>query len=277
VGDILARIRPMVETKAAANRTKIAERIEPDLPQVFADAEKAGRVLLNLAVNAIKFSPAGETVEIWARRGEPGEIEIGVTDRGPGISAENLALIFDRFKQVPEGRSHIKGFGLGLNIARELAALNLGEMRVASRLGEGSSFWFTLPINETENILTRLGTHIAAAEAPPGQLALLSVRPEGRACVSDSLRGFLSSVAHPGDLIHTGPEASSLVLFGHTTRPQRWVERLREAAASIARGSPGQNRCAFAVELLGAWPYPEDQALAMAAALEQTTGVLGNA
>jgi hypothetical protein len=49
------------------------------------------------------------------------------------------------------------------------------------------------------------------------------------------------------------------------------------AAASIARGSPGQNRCAFAVELLGAWPYPEDQALAMAAALEQTTGVLANA
>ncbi len=72
-------------------------------------------MIINLAVNAIKFTPEGGSVEIWAHAGQDhGDVTIGVTDTGPGLSPENLSVIFQRFRQVDQGLcSSTKGFGLG--------------------------------------------------------------------------------------------------------------------------------------------------------------------
>ncbi len=114
-------------------------------------------MIVNLAVNAIKFTPEGGTVDIWAKYiAQSGEVTIGVTDTGPGLSAENLSIVFQRFRQVDQGlHSSTKGFGLGLNIAKELVSLNLGKIDVQSEIGVGSTFYFTLPTFAPQILLDR--------------------------------------------------------------------------------------------------------------------------
>ncbi len=106
----------MILAKAAANKIGLVEEIDPNLPELFVDAEKVGRIILNLAVNAIKFSPEESKITFWARPSTDGLVEMGVTDCGPGISPENLLLLFNRFKQVGDAShgSRRRGFGLGL-------------------------------------------------------------------------------------------------------------------------------------------------------------------
>ena len=77
-----------------------------------------------------------------------------MTDNGNGISSENRQAIFLRFKQLGESiRSSTKGFGLGLNIAKELVELNLGHITLESEIGHGSTFSFTLPPADPAEVL----------------------------------------------------------------------------------------------------------------------------
>jgi CheY-like chemotaxis protein len=143
---------------------------------VYCDEEKARRVIVNLAVNAIKFTPEGGSVEFWAHADEQGqEVTIGVTVTGPGLSAENLSIIFERFRQVDQGlRASTKGFGLGLNIAKELVALNLGRINVESDVVKGSTFSFTLPNYEPCVLLQRYLFRIQSLVGPDAQVSLIS-------------------------------------------------------------------------------------------------------
>jgi signal transduction histidine kinase len=98
-------------------------------------------VLINLGINAFKYGGDKGGVRLWARRSDsPREIVIGVTDSGPGIPAEKLEMIFERFKQAGGLRDTAKGFGLGLSIVRELADLNVGDIAVESAVGKGTTF-----------------------------------------------------------------------------------------------------------------------------------------
>ncbi len=155
--DIIDRVRPNLEKKAAIRNVELEIDLDANLPEIFCDAEKAGRVVINLTVNAIKFSGQPGRVRLWARRSERTEdIVIGVTDNGSGIDHENLEAIFDRFKQVgPDPRQSTKGFGLGLNIAKELVDLNFGQMNVESQVGKGSTFSFTVPLSEPSGVVRR--------------------------------------------------------------------------------------------------------------------------
>jgi PAS domain S-box-containing protein len=109
-----------------------------------ADEDKITRVLENLLSNAIKYSPRGSTVTI--RVENDGKIAcISIQDQGPGIPEEQREKIFDKFHQVRSGDSK-KGTGLGLAIAREIVECHGGWIGVISGRGEGSIFWFTLPV-----------------------------------------------------------------------------------------------------------------------------------
>src|SRR5262249_17066536 len=147
VQDIIEHARPILQRKAASIKVALNIEIDEGLPEVFCDPEKIERILINLVVNALKVSREKGRVTIWCRHDpELCELDVGVTDEGPGIAPVDLQVIFDRFKQIGRDvRASTKGFGLGLNIARELVQLNYGDIRVESTLGKGSTFSFSIP------------------------------------------------------------------------------------------------------------------------------------
>jgi len=116
------------------------------LPTLQVDPDRLGQAVGNLLSNAIKYTPSGGTVSVSA--GVEGEdVWIRVSDTGPGISPEDQALIFTAFYRSQVGRRFPQGMGLGLSIARELAAAHGGRLEVASELGHGSRFTLWLPID----------------------------------------------------------------------------------------------------------------------------------
>ena len=110
---------------------------------VECDHERIVQVLANLVGNAVKFTPDGGRVSVAATgRGE--EALFSVTDNGPGIPADLLEAVFERFWQM--GENDRRGLGLGLYIARGIVEAHGGRIWVESRVGHGSSFHFTLPV-----------------------------------------------------------------------------------------------------------------------------------
>lgn len=113
-----------------------------DLPDIDADSDRLLQVFENLIGNAIKFTPPGGVVTAGARR-EDGDVLFFVADTGPGIAAEHLSHLFDRFWQPT--RSDRRGAGLGLPIAKGIIEAHGGRMWVESTPGTGSTFFLTVP------------------------------------------------------------------------------------------------------------------------------------
>ena len=118
----------------------------PDALPMTGDSAKLEQVLYNLVENAVKYSPEGGHIEIAALR-EGRNAVITVTDDGPGIPAEDLPHIFDRFYRVDKARSRdTGGTGLGLSIVRQIVTLHQGTVTVDSVEGQGSVFRVELPL-----------------------------------------------------------------------------------------------------------------------------------
>lgn len=145
---LLATAAEDFRARPAAEAHRLSLAVAPALPAVMADPLKLGQVLDNLVSNALKYTPRGSRVEIAARIGEPDTVEVSVRDNGPGIPAEDLPHIFERFYRVDKGRSREKGgTGLGLSIVKHIVQLHGGRVWAESRPGEGTTFFFTLPVN----------------------------------------------------------------------------------------------------------------------------------
>jgi signal transduction histidine kinase len=116
------------------------------LPTCFGDARRIEQIVANLLENAAKYSPQGSTIEVRVTsQGE--ELIVSVVDRGPGIAPEHCDRIFDRFYQIGgSGDAGRRGIGLGLAICKGLVEAHGGRIWVNSKLGEGSTFSFSLPI-----------------------------------------------------------------------------------------------------------------------------------
>ncbi len=112
---------------------------------VEADEERLGRVLSNLVANAIKYSPKGKAVQVTGQK-QKNSIMIRVQDQGPGIPAEMLDSVFDRFQQVGGPAKTKGGSGLGLTICKAIVEMHGGKIWVESAQGQGSTFIFTLPV-----------------------------------------------------------------------------------------------------------------------------------
>jgi PAS domain S-box-containing protein len=115
--------------------------VEPDLPMVEADRPRVLQVLSNLLGNAIRYTPPGGEVQLTARRESNGFVRVEVRDTGPGVSAEDVPRLFERYWQAP--RLLRAGSGLGLYIAKGIVEAHGGVIGVESDVGEGSRFWFT--------------------------------------------------------------------------------------------------------------------------------------
>ncbi|NHA02638.1 HAMP domain-containing histidine kinase [Mucilaginibacter sp. HC2] len=116
------------------------------LPQVCADRHRIEQLLMNLLGNAVKYAPDGPEVRLFCSD-LGGQVEISVQDYGIGISAEDLAHLFERFYRAGAAVDRFQGLGLGLFISAEIIRRHGGLIRAASEPGKGSTFTFTLPLH----------------------------------------------------------------------------------------------------------------------------------
>ncbi|WP_447984919.1 hybrid sensor histidine kinase/response regulator [Nitrospira sp. Nam74] len=116
-----------------------------DLPAIQADRDRVFQILANLIQNAVKFTPQRGRVDISLATSDDGGVEVTVRDTGPGIPADKLDKVFERFYRLPTIGSESGGAGLGLAITKSLVELHGGKIRVESTCGEGSQFVFRLP------------------------------------------------------------------------------------------------------------------------------------
>jgi len=142
---VVGNVHSAVEGLAREKKIVLRLDVAPGLPRAQGDERKLTQVLLNLVGNAIKFTDAGE-VAIKASSAD-GTINVSVADSGPGISDADQAKIFEEFQQAQTGSTrHKGGTGLGLTISKRIVELHGGRICVESRLGQGSTFSFTVPI-----------------------------------------------------------------------------------------------------------------------------------
>jgi len=142
LGDL---VRDSVATaELSSDEVQVRAEVRDPLPSVRGDHERLRQVLMNLIDNAIKYSPAGDDVEVRAYA-EDGRVRIDVIDRGPGIAREDQRLIFEKFGRVTTGNAR-PGTGLGLFIARSIAEAHGGTLEVSSALDQGSTFTLDLPV-----------------------------------------------------------------------------------------------------------------------------------
>jgi len=133
--------------RGAARQMELIGEV-PDLI-LRADADRLEQVLCNLVDNAIKYGRDRGAVAVRARIAENGQIEVSVEDDGPGIPTESLERVFERFYRVDKARSREHGgTGLGLSIVKHIVQSHGGRVWVNSQLGQGSTFYFTLPQEE---------------------------------------------------------------------------------------------------------------------------------
>ncbi len=141
IDDVVRTMRAQTE---GANQT-LTQRVEPGLPLIYAEADRIRQILVNLLTNAHEYSPVGASIGVTARVVGV-EVEIAVTDDGPGIPESQLDHIFERFVRGDAGLTQrVGGTGLGLAISKSLVELHGGTIAVASTPGVGSTFSIRLP------------------------------------------------------------------------------------------------------------------------------------
>ncbi len=147
--DLVNRALEAARPRAAAKGIVLRADLPANMPLVDVDAQRIGQVLGNLLSNALTHTPSVGEVVVSARPGES-EIALSVSDTGEGIPPDHLSYIFERFYRADKSRSRATGgTGLGLAIAKQLVEAHGGRIEVASEVGRGTQFTFTLPVAET--------------------------------------------------------------------------------------------------------------------------------
>jgi signal transduction histidine kinase len=156
-GEVPLRIEPLplqplvddliseIDMAIPGRGVQVRNDVPTDLPALSADRERIHQVLFNLVDNAVRFTPAGGSVTVTARR-RNGSVEVAVSDTGAGIPPEHLPRLFERFYRADPARSRGDGgTGIGLAIARSVVEAHGGQIRAQSEPGLGSVFTFDLP------------------------------------------------------------------------------------------------------------------------------------
>jgi two-component system sensor histidine kinase GlrK len=145
LASVIQRAVTEIGPLAEAKRIKIEAKVAKQIPMVKMDPDRILQALRNLVGNAVKFTPEGGRVTLSAEQ-KNGSVEVSVTDTGPGISAEDLPMIFDKYRQGNSSASYmLRGTGLGLAIVKHIITSHGGNVWVESEAGQGSSFIFVLP------------------------------------------------------------------------------------------------------------------------------------
>jgi signal transduction histidine kinase len=162
VEDVVAAWR----SPAEAAGVTLQERIAPSLPILDVDPVRIGQVLANLLSNAVRHTPSGGSVVVSAEPARDGTaVAFAVADSGPGIPAQVLPHVFDRFVRAADSG----GAGLGLAIARSLVQAHGGEIAAESSPGQGTTMRFVLPVERDGAIRTDRTAGSPPAPPPPSR------------------------------------------------------------------------------------------------------------
>jgi signal transduction histidine kinase len=147
VQEVVSSIQPAAR---AERRVSLVADVSPELPVVLADRQRVAQVLSNLVRNAVRHTPEGGLVAVRAHQSASRHVTVSVEDTGDGIPPDQLEHVFERFYRGDPSRDRASGgAGLGLAIVRELVTAMGGEVAAESTPGEGSRFWFTLPLADS--------------------------------------------------------------------------------------------------------------------------------
>jgi len=188
MSDMISQVIRIIRGRADENRLKLIYE-GTQTPEIEADPRAVKQILLNLATNAIKFTPEGGVVRIAVEPKSAGLI-IHVTDTGIGISEEDIARLAQPFEQIESqhSRQH-EGTGLGLALSKSLVELHGGNFNISSVIGEGTTVTFTLPLtvqvkepkqdsDEVGSEISRLAQDIAEVLQVSGNVASPNLSPE---------------------------------------------------------------------------------------------------
>ena len=170
VSEVINEAVNSVDRWKESKKLRLEVKIEPDLPQLYADKDRIIQVIINLLGNAIKYTPSGGQILIEAKifmdinpelsKNKEKFIAISMQDTGIGISADQKSKIFERYKTITvedKSLTVLPSTGLGLSIAKQIVQMHRGRIWVESQTGKGSIFTFILPckpigkIKDTEN------------------------------------------------------------------------------------------------------------------------------
>ena len=196
----------IVERQCEAKGLDLVVDVEADLPgALMGDEGRLRQVTLNFLSNAVKFTVSGEIrLEV---RGVEGRLRVAVTDSGIGISAGKIETLFERFTQADASTTRVYGgTGLGLSISRRLIELMGGTIGADSRPGEGSTFWFEIPLTEAPTLAAESEIQV---QSLPGGLRVLMAddAPANRELVRIILAGWEVAL----DAVTDGAEAVQAV------------------------------------------------------------------
>jgi len=146
--EIIAESADVLRGNAESKGQWLDVHVPPSLPPVLGNRMRLGQVVKNLVGNAIKYTPDGGHIRVWAEV-QAGQLLVSVQDTGIGISAEDQARLFNKFYRVKsEKTADIPGTGLGLVITKTILDKHAGRIWINSELGKGSTFTFLLPVYE---------------------------------------------------------------------------------------------------------------------------------
>ena len=170
VADVLDMLSPALRER----QVRIDADVPGDLPRIDGDADLIKQVFINLISNAIKYSPRGTTVTVAARE-EAVNILVSVADQGVGIPKDEIGSVFDKyFRARSQKESKMEGLGLGLAIVKNIVEQHGGSVRVESREGQGSTFYFTVPREHCFNdLIGYIGEVVDAREQLHEMLELI--------------------------------------------------------------------------------------------------------
>lgn len=152
IGHVIESILEMNMYLAERKGMKVNINIPDDLATVWVDREMMGEVILNLFSNAVKYSPERKAINIDVEDKDDEQL-IRIADQGYGIPEKSLNKIFDKFYRVTDNEyiQEVNGSGLGLSLVKEIIELHDGSIWVESKIGEGSTFTFSIPKTGDEN------------------------------------------------------------------------------------------------------------------------------
>ncbi|WP_210442538.1 TMAO reductase system sensor histidine kinase/response regulator TorS [Vibrio crassostreae] len=195
----------LMEGRAAEKKLNFDFHIESDVQRYWrGDVTRISQILNNLVGNAIKFTESG-SVDIFISLDVEDEnrVMFEVSDTGVGIDASEQACLFDAFTQTDSGRNKTGGTGLGLAISKSIMLAMNGDIGVHSEEGEGSQFWFSLPLEVGEKIETKATVIEACIRA---KVILIEDNPVN--CIV--AEGFLNNLGHDVVIATTGQEARAI-------------------------------------------------------------------
>lgn len=258
VAELFSSVEATLKVRCEPKRIRIEQTIPEGIKTFFGDLSKAGRVLTNLAVNAIKVSPADGILKLWAKETDSGDICIGVTDQGPGMEPAEQQIIFERFRQLNEPQEDAKGFGLGLSIVKQLTWMNLGDVQVVSERHKGSTFSFTLPGFDLPRILDRYLESVQSLEQS-GDFWLLQISPKTSGANVEELFRLVSSFCYPMDLVWADMEGQIVKAVGVSQDAEAWGNRLRKAIDSMSQQEGKEFAFELDIKSNGPWSRETDR------------------